>query len=625
MLELTSDERPVALSPGTSLQLECNSPLFDEEVVKGTFSYGFNVPAPPNGPVYGWPERLDADLPPGRQLPAELRLDGVPLLTGTQAVRTASAKTYNVSLSGGLGAVAPALSARQLSSFAYGGVRPMPPGQPYGGGAPGGLLQVPGWVAHANAVVRDPAAYDYVFAPVLAADVLPGPAAPAGAVPVVLNPWVQVPAGDGFAYGLPPGGSFAYRGVTGYADASGAVVPVYGQLASPFPRLRYVLRCVFEESGLPVDAARFLPGELGELVIVSPALAVRTALDGDGVLQSHFRLADALPDATVAELLLALRRGFGVVVDVDATSGQVYTCQLGDVVAAPVGEVPDWSDRLAGAAERTVEDAAALRLVYQTDPDDALTKDLLAQLPDPAALGAPVATLADLPATAPLGQGGQTRLVEAEDAYYQSTARDAGVPDAVGLTWQRLGPNLSVDVGGAGGEDYAQGFAYTALGKAPVRLDPANPAQLDAAAAAPFAQVPAMQRAGYQPDNRTAAAPARPAAVRLLFWRGLQPASDGTLYPLVSPLATNQAGDAVGRYSTRLSGPAGTYQQLLRGWLEVKRRAVVVKQPLRLSVLDLARLDVKRKIRLDGNEYLVRKLSVAVPLRKPATAELVQV
>ena len=67
-------------------------------------------------------------------------------------------------------------------------------------------------------------------------------------------------------------------------------------------------------------------------------------------------------------------------------------------------------------------------------------------------------------------------------------------------------------------------------------------------------------------------------------------ASDGSRYPLLTPLNTNQAGAVVGQLSLRLTGPAGTYAQLLRGWLEVKRRGTVVKQALRLSVLDLARL-----------------------------------
>ena len=101
-LQLTSAGRPVHLSAGTSTQLEYNSPLFDEEAIKGSFSYSFGVPALPNGPLYGWPERADAAATPGAQLPAELGLDGLPVLVGTQRVKSASPSKYSVSVQAGL-------------------------------------------------------------------------------------------------------------------------------------------------------------------------------------------------------------------------------------------------------------------------------------------------------------------------------------------------------------------------------------------------------------------------------------------------------------------------------------------------------------------------------------------
>ncbi|WP_375418143.1 hypothetical protein [uncultured Hymenobacter sp.] len=651
MLELSSAGRPVALSPGTSLQLELNSPLFDEEVVRGSFAYSFSIPAFPNGPLYGFPERLDADQPPGAELPAELRLDGLPLLLGTQRVRSAGEKKYSVSLNGTLGGLAAALSRRAIPSFEYGGLRQMPPAQPYGGGEVGGLLQVPGWVLHANEVVRHPESYDYVFAPVRVDNFYePAPAAtdppPAAVPPIVLNPWVAN-SNAANAYGLPAGGTFTPNGFIGYqrvrltlpnifgsgglgtvqpTTPSGEtiVLPVFGQLACPFPRLRYVLRCIFEESGQRLDEPRFLPGELGELVIVSPHNALSGRPDPAGVLQSSFRLADALPDVSVAQLLLALRRGLGVVVDTDPATGLVYTRYLHELVATPAAEADDWTGRLAGPAEVEIAGASALKLVYETDPDDALTKDLLQQAPDPATLGPAVDTLAELPRVGLVGLPPETRLVRQAGAYYRSRATYSAA-STTELSWFFLAEQLDgVQVGGAGGPEQAQGFAFTQLGRAPFQLDPANAYQLDPRATE-FMEVPAMRRPGFEPGNLDPTAPGRPTALRLLFWRGLQPASDGTsLYPLLTPLHTNQAGQTVGQLSLRLSGPAGTYVQLLRGWLEVQRRGVVVKQALRLSSLDLGRLDLSRKVRLDGVEYFVRKLSPTVPLRKPVGAELVR-
>ena len=318
MLERTSAGRPVHLSPGTSVQLEYNSPLFDEDAVQGSFSYSFSVPAPPNGPLYRFPERLDADAPSGGELPGELSLDGLPLLVGTQRVRSASTKKYSISLNGSLSALATSLSERAIHTFQYGGVRQLPPAQPWPGAGVGGLLQVPGWVAHANEVVRHPEAYDYLFAPVRVesfyepapapSDDANAPAAPA-LPPAVLNPWLanNSAAGQG-SNGLPLGGTFAAFGFKGYQrlviplydifnpessrpyrSPDGQLVPAYGPLACPFPKLRYVLRSIFTECGLSIDEPNFLPGELGDLVIVSPADAIRTVRDAAGVGRLNFQ------------------------------------------------------------------------------------------------------------------------------------------------------------------------------------------------------------------------------------------------------------------------------------------------------------------------------------------------
>jgi hypothetical protein len=111
----------------------------------------------------------------------------------------------------------------------------------------------------------------------------------------------------------------------------------------------------------------------------------------------------------------------------------------------------------------------------------------------------------------------------------------------------------------------------------------------------------------------------RSSALRLMFYNGLQPCSDGvTQYPQLA--MTN----AAGTHSLRLTGASGTYEQRLKAWLPVKLRGVSYKQPLLLTSLHLAQFDLTRQVWLDGVAYLVRKLSAAVPLQRPASVELVR-
>jgi hypothetical protein len=82
--------------------------------------------------------------------------------------------------------------------------------------------------------------------------------------------------------------------------------------------------------------------------------------------------------------------------------------------------------------------------------------------------------------------------------------------------------------------------------------------------------------------------------------------------------------NAAGTHSLRLTGASGTYEQRLKAWLPVKLRGVSYKYPLLMSSLHLVQLDLTRQLWLDGVAYLVRKLLATVPLKKPATVELVR-
>jgi hypothetical protein len=599
MLELTSDGRPVQLSPGTSVQLEYHSPLFDEDTIKGTFSYSFGVPAAPNGPLYGWPELPARAAVPGQQLPAELALAGLPLLSGSQRVKSASAQKYTVSLQAGLSGAN--LSGRQLSSFTYGGLREVPRFTQVGLDGGGNPLLVPGLLLHANEVVAHPEAYDYVFAPLRNEYLADKPTTAPDPLDYPLQTVNEWRVYDVDVFGIPAGGSFIYQ-----TRASG----IFGPLLTPycpFPRLRYVLQAIFEESGLVVDVANLLPGELGDLVLVGNAQLV----DWGDANWLRFSLADALPALTVAELLARLRQALGLVVYLDPAQ-RVRTAYLVERVAADAAYT-DLTNRLAGSPEVSINEPQGLTLTYEVDSQDELTKDLLAGQPDPALIRDAVATVADLPATEliattdlAIAYGPQVRLVRSTSQYYTGTA---GYLDGirVRLTWQLLGAALAPVVLNGGGDEQAQGICYTTT--RPTRFELATNTSATI-------EVPALSQPPYQASQKEVA---RNGKLRLLFYRGLQLASDGaSTYPQLSRQSRS------GQLSVELSGTTGTYERWLKAWLPAKLSGVSYKQALLLTPLHLAQLDLTRQLWLDGVPYLVRKLAATVPLKKPATVELVR-
>lgn len=594
MLELTSAGWPVFLTPGTSVQVERHSPCFDEDVIKGEFTYSFAVPAAPNGPLYNWPERADRAQEPGEALPAELAYQGLPLLTGAQRVTAANPSKYTVSVQGGLSGAA--LSGRLLSSFAYGGVRLVERQVYLGLGGGGNPVYGDGLVAHANAVVAAPADYDYVFAPLrneyLAAP-LPYTPDPLDYPPATTNPWNATPTSGGFVATSGPGPLVM------------GLPPVYTLPATggycPFPRLRYVLRAILEEAGFEVDVAQLLPGGLGELVIVGNAQLV----DRGDWQHVGWHLADVVPALTVAQLLAALRADLGIIVYVDPPTQRVRTGYLVEQVAA---ETQDLTAYLAGYPDVTPGLPVGVTLTYHVDSEDALSKDLLDQQPAPELVLPAVATVADLPATAALSdnpQAGQVRLVEERGTYYACTLGYLD-PQNVSLLWSEQAESLPAIAVQGGGEEQAQQLCYTVFKT--TRLFSSN--------GSGQAAYPAISQAPYRADLGTVA---RSSALRLLFYNGLQLASDGqSYYPQLSLTSADQT------LSLRLTGSTGTYATWLRTWLPVKLRATTYKQPLLLPALELARLDLSRPVQLDGVRYLARQLTLTVPSRKPAVLELVR-
>ncbi|WP_310391572.1 hypothetical protein [Hymenobacter sp.] len=122
--------------------------------------------------------------------------------------------------------------------------------------------------------------------------------------------------------------------------------------------------------------------------------------------------------------------------------------------------------------------------------------------------------------------------------------------------------------------------------------------------------LPAIEAAGAGPefemgeDSRV--------GLRLLFYRGLQPDSQGNAYPLASREAANLAGDPVGAYALSWAGPKGLYAQWHRPWLDFRARAVASEYETRFRIADLQALDPGVAERLDEHLHFWEKISVKV-------------
>lgn len=102
----------------------------------------------------------------------------------------------------------------------------------------------------------------------------------------------------------------------------------------------------------------------------------------------------------------------------------------------------------------------------------------------------------------------------------------------------------------------------------------------------------------------------------------------GAYYPYLSYCNYDAQGNRLGDTTLRFDGDDGLLQtrhRVFKEWIERDKRMLSVR--VRLSALDLHRLDLRNKVSIRNRTYLIKTLSVVLtPLRiEPAEAELVEV
>jgi hypothetical protein len=124
--------------------------------------------------------------------------------------------------------------------------------------------------------------------------------------------------------------------------------------------------------------------------------------------------------------------------------------------------------------------------------------------------------------------------------------------------------------------------------------------------------VPATEQPGYSARTDFDQADKRSSHLRLLFYRGLQFDSTGSLYPLASSGTVNYNGAPVGQYALEWGGPQGLYAQWHKPWLDFQENARIEERTLTLTLGEFLALDPTRKDMVEGLKFLWENVSVSV-------------
>ncbi|MGI4870455.1 MAG: hypothetical protein ACRYFX_04665 [Janthinobacterium lividum] len=611
------------LTPGTTISLEQNNPLLADAGDNGSYTLPFTVPrSPANQQALGFPELLDNVRGQARRLEqVSLFDDGRYLLSGTLTLLRITPTSYELSLLLGISAVMAKLKAVKLRELVLGGPRVMV--------ASISPLSFPYYLrAHMLDVVANPTQYDYIFAPVSNCD--------------ALADWEDgVPRHPNFNCWLPAGGTLgnSQEGFilhTGsFAPGAGAVGGTLGfpgffaqfaQVCVPFPRLAYVVRTMLHELRIPFEEDVF-DAEMEQLYIIGNHLAHdrRSLSDRDGYAplagdDGTFSLAQVLPEMTCAELLRKLADTFYLDMSV-GPDGLLRLRRTGPQLALP--PVVQLTRQAVPGFKVDLNEETGLTTTYHTGDDK--IAGIYYQLPDPMQVAAAVPTVADLPATP--GVTHEVRLVQAENSYYQHDGTQwkffsQNLPDV------QLGPVTDNPTTVEQGIDLLLELELPPLVVLPIpgvvvpTTTPATPVTYPAVSPE-ILRVPTFGARSYAPSLNCLD---RSTALRLAFYRGLQPYKDATMpgsYPMLTAGTTNLQGTVLGSYSLRLAGEEGTVARWGQALLALRANPQTVTWPVWLSEEQFYHLDTARKVDIDGLHFVVRKISLTFPLRQPAELELV--
>ena len=626
--------------------MERNSPLFSEDGQTGSSTQAFRLPkTPENDDALGYPARFDQRN--GR--PELLEVDalddaGNGITSGNLRFRGIDPTAYLYNMEFGDSAVMAKLKARRLQSFRFGGPRlielpapadPIDPFQPE---------QLTRYMQH---VVHNWEKYDFTFAPFSNNDhngkwesyvksqqdfwaTVPNSPKWNPTNTANFNTWttyITMPGETGGQF-QGPSVPFTVMGIPG------AVLPTVtldeGQLC-PLPKLEYVVRTVFKELRLELETDVFDNPEMQRLVLVPVEGVVNFVNDpGSFLFTGTLHISQHLPDLSAAELIRKLMDTFGWHFDASGNRCRLLRAAPLIVNGDPVDITP-----LAGS-NFTVEPQDPVSILVQPIIAE---RDAYAQAyseqPDPLTIQAPVATVADLPTPS---TAGVHRLVQELRRYYfveADTVTAAGGASSTVLSWQPASFYLPAQQVGTAesSQDYSVGVASvltcrTAYANPPVFVDSLC-----------FLEPSYTTITGELTTNTTSTASSytittttsHSSTLRLAFFRGLLPLPGGATDTLGNPATIpwltqgnlGPDGVKIGELSLEVHGKAGLANQQLLPLLALKTANTVVKLPAYLTARQFMQLDFARMVAVQGNEFMIRRCSLSLPVTKPGQLEMI--
>lgn len=109
---------------------------------------------------------------------------------------------------------------------------------------------------------------------------------------------------------------------------------------------------------------------------------------------------------------------------------------------------------------------------------------------------------------------------------------------------------------------------------------------------------------------------------KLLFYHGIRTSAGGRGYPFASSHNYDRNKMKVGPYSLAWDGADGLYNVWWKSFIRMKDETKEVSIEVQLDMIMLVNLDLRKKVRIGPNNFLIKKISLQLPISKAAKVEL---
>lgn len=577
MIGIMYKEEVMDVGPDTAISWELNNLVFtdsDSSKLPGSFSFPFSLPATMrNRRLLNYPDRIDNAEPFVIEGDVTVQFNGIVLFPGTMKVMEASDVEIRVYI-----------FANPLSTIKTIGLNEVDLGGDRVYADEEELL------LEALDTTTDPYSYDFVYFPMYNVEFLTNENNPEK------NRWMNWYDADGPEF-LPDD------------DAPGFM---------PFVRVEYLLQQIFADEAYAFVNDWQITNELKGLVLYN-----HYSIYTDGALGLTINLRNHVPETKCHDFVRKLCALFNLGLFYNAWDKTLRLIPVRDLINTAARY--DWTSKLLKGVSIKYESAnVPVRFFYEDMDSDNIQELFRTRFPkpDPADVIDTVATLPFFDATGVAG----IYYVTSEAQYW---LRIIGVGGTRNLYWTDLmpapvetgTPDFSSDIQPLYDAHipfvYPDQDAGTWMLKTPITAQPGTitynytpPGTTD------------IERIEQKNKN----------PLRLTIYRGINTQTPYTGYgsrniPFACSTPYNAGGAANGTVSLRWEGEYGLYEQWWKGWHTMLRQGKNVTALLHLSITDLLSFQFEHKVRIQNQDYFVKKLRISLTPRglAPVEAELVSV